>query len=57
MGVMLNRHKDLIVEFSKYKVACLYDEVLRFKHNAAICACKEYSHGVTFKNVDGVIHM
>ena len=57
LGVMLNRHKDLIVEFSKYKVTCSYDEVLRFKHSAAICACKEYSHGLTFKNVDGVIHI
>ena len=31
--------------------------MLRFKHSAAICACKEYSHGSTFKNVDGVIHI
>ncbi len=56
LGVMMNRHKSIITDLSKFNVCCTYDEVLRFKHSAAVAVSKEYAEGLVFDPKDGLIH-
>ncbi len=55
IGVMMNRHKSILMDLSKFNVCCSYDEVLRFKYSAAVEVSKDYAEGLMFEPNEGLI--